>query len=263
MTYSMFTQCPADAVKIIQLTDTHLYADASRTFDGVNTQNSLECVIDLARENHWPPDMVLATGDLAHEPVPAAYERLREIFNGLKIPVYCIPGNHDDPTVMGKTLPASNVHLTRSIRGPQWQIILLDTVVPDSHGGHLAESEQTYLDEALRAAPEAYALICLHHSPVLIGSRFMDEIALDNPVALFAIIDRYPQVRAVLWGHIHQEFSAERGEVRLFGSPSTCVQFKPGAQEYVPDTQPPGYRWLLLQGDGTVQTGIQRLKGAA
>jgi Icc protein len=91
----------------------------------------------------------------------------------------------------------------------------------------------------------------------------MDEIALDNPAALFAIIDRYPQVRAVLWGHIHQEFSAERGGVHLFGSPSTCVQFKPGAQEYVPDTQPPGYRWLLLQGDGTVQTGIQRVKGAA
>ncbi|MCI0400886.1 MAG: phosphodiesterase [Gammaproteobacteria bacterium] len=256
---SAFAQYAADAIKIVQLTDTHLFAEPSRTFDGVDTEVSLQRVIDLACENHWPPDLVLATGDLAHEPLVGAYTRLRSLFNGLAVPVYCIPGNHDDPTVMGEALPSPGVHLTGSARRGRWQFVFLNTVLRNADGGHLPASELQRLDKALWAEPDLYALICLHHPPVMIGSRWMDAIALDNPDEFFAVLDRHAQVKAVVWGHIHQEFAAERNGVHLFGSPSTCVQFRPRSDEYRADTAPAGYRWLVLKKDGTIETGILRL----
>jgi Icc protein len=87
----------------------------------------------------------------------------------------------------------------------------------------------------------------------------MDSMAVDNADHLLAIVERHPQVRGLLWGHIHQEFDHTRRGVRFLGSPSTCIQFIPNKHGFGVDSAPPGYRWLILQPDGHIRTGIQRL----
>jgi len=87
----------------------------------------------------------------------------------------------------------------------------------------------------------------------------MDAMALENPGRLFTILDRSDRVRAVIWGHIHQVFESERRGVLLLGSPSTCVQFKPGADDYLVDDLAPGFRELLLLPDGSIETTVIRL----
>jgi Icc protein len=72
-------------------------------------------------------------------------------------------------------------------------------------------------------------------------------------------LDRYHHVKAVLWGHIHQEFNAERNGVRLMASPSTCVQFMPEAGEYRRDGRAAGYRYLKLHASGEIETYTLRL----
>ena len=52
-----------------------------------------------------------------------------------------------------------------------------------------------------------------------------------------------------------------RGNVRLLASPSTCVQFTPGSEDFAVDTLAPGYRWLRLLPDGTLETGVARVTG--
>jgi len=89
----------------------------------------------------------------------------------------------------------------------------------------------------------------------------MEPIGLRNADELFAVLDAYPQVRAVLWGHIHQEFDQLRNGVRLLASPSTCVQFAPGSEEFQVDQEAPGYRWLRLHADGQLETGVSRVTG--
>jgi len=42
-------------------------------------------------------------------------------------------------------------------------------------------------------------------------------------------------------------------------TPSTSIQFKPMTADFALDPQPPGYRWLELQADGHINTGIERL----
>jgi Icc protein len=151
------------------------------------------------------------------------------------------------------------VDMPRQILTGDWQILLLDTTVTGSNAGHLADSELTELDAALAAAPARPALICLHHNPIPVGSTWLDTMAIDNGAALLAIIDRHPQVRGVLWGHVHQQFDADRNGVRLLASPSTCVQFLPGSHDFALDDAAPGYRVLTLHPDGRIDSHVERL----
>lgn len=249
---------PADTLRVIQLSDTHLYADPHGTLLGLNTLNSLKQCVALAREHHWPPDAVLATGDLVHDGSAEGYRRLRRILEGLEVPVYAIPGNHDSAQ-MPRALTGRNIVNERRLLGRAWQIVLLDSRIPDSEAGALADGQLQHLERCLATHPRHHALVCLHHPPVAIGSPWMDTMRLQNPEPFFRTLDRHRQVRAVLWGHVHQEFRDERNGVALIASPSTCIQFKPRSVEFALDARPPGYRWLELRADGCFDTGVQRL----
>ncbi|MCY1451598.1 3',5'-cyclic adenosine monophosphate phosphodiesterase CpdA [compost metagenome] len=50
-----------------------------------------------------------------------------------------------------------------------------------------------------------------------------------------------------------------RNGVRLLASPSTCIQFEPGSEDFKVGEQAPGYRWLRLHPDGAVDTGVSRV----
>jgi len=245
-------------VRIVQITDTHLYADPDGRLLGLNTRHCLLAVIDLALQ-HGPPELVLASGDLAHDGTAQAYRQVRDCFARLDAPVFCLPGNHDEAGALREHLDQGPFHSVRSHRTGGWQLLFLDSSVAGSEGGHLASHELAALDAALCEQPDKPALICLHHQPVEVGSRWLDSMKVDNPQAFFAIVDRHPQVRAILWGHVHQEFAQRRNAVLLLATPSTCLQFQPGSERFAVQQIPPGYRWLDLYPDGTLQTGIRRL----
>jgi Icc protein len=67
-------------------------------------------------------------------------------------------------------------------------------------------------------------------------------------------------VRVVLGGHVHQSFEQLRNGVLMLTTPSTCAQFTPRTERCVMDLKPPGYRWLTLLPDGTVQTEVRWLQ---
>lgn len=257
---SGFKDLPADAVKVLQFSDMHLFAEPGNTLLGLDTQRSFLEVLYRARATHWPADLILLTGDLAQDGSRKAYRRLRQQLADLPAPVYRLPGNHDDPAAMDEILNGENVHTARIIESGNWQILLLDSTAPNRVEGHLDAAELAALDRCLTEHPDRHALICLHHPPVPVGSRWIDELGLTNAADFFAVVDRHPHVRAILWGHIHQEFDVVRNGVRLLSAPSTCFQFRPGADDFTLDARPPGYRWLVLHAEGLVTTGVCRLE---
>lgn len=133
---------------------------------------------------------------------------------------------------------------------------MLDSVVPGRAGGRLADEQLDLLDRALAGAGRRHALVCLHHHPVPMASRWLDEVGLENADAFFAAVDRHPNVRGIAWGHVHQAHDSLRGEVRLLSAPSTCAQFRPQSAEFAVDDRPPGYRILELRADGAIDTEI-------
>lgn len=245
---------------IIQLSDTHIFADEAAEFGGVDTQQSLARVIDQIITQEAPFDAVIVTGDLVQQAVPAAYQRLLSHLERFSVPVYCIAGNHDEPEMLQQCLNTDTDRYVAECLLGGWRIIFLNSHLPGTHAGHLAESELSRLRTALETQDSSPVLICLHHHPVSIGSPWMDAMALQNPQDLFDITDQHAQVRAIVWGHIHQEFASQRKGVYLFGCPSSCAQFQPGATAYARDTLGPGYRRLRLDESGHVSTEIIRLE---
>jgi len=214
-------------------------------------------VIRCAQSRFPHADLALVTGDLVHDETRAGYERLKRHFESFDIPVFCLPGNHDLPELMTEILSDSNVQTGRSSIRNAWQIILLDSTLKGKVGGHLNRQELNELERCLSEYPDRHALICLHHSPFLTGSYWLDNgLLLDNSEDLFAVLDRHEQVRCVLWGHIHQELNMVRNKVDYIATPSTMIQFKPNSHDFTVDDKPPAFRWLDLYPDGHLETGV-------
>jgi Icc protein len=245
------------SVLIVQLSDSHLFADPSRRLLGMNTTDSLLMVVDQALAEQPRIDLLVASGDLTQDGSLAAYRRFQVMTEPIMAPARWIAGNHDDRATL-RQVCAGTDRLEPVIDLGAWRIVLLDSSVPGAVYGHLAADQLELLDTALREAPQRHALVCLHHHPVDIGCAWMEPIGLHNAPELFAVLDRHPQVRGLLWGHIHQEFDQLRNGVRLLASPSTCVQFTPGSPEFQADKEAPGYRWLRLHADGRLDTGVSR-----
>ena len=245
-------------INLVQLTDTHISPDPDALLAGVNTTDTLLDVIN-AVNRHENLDLALLTGDLASEPSLKVYEKLAGILRRLELPVYCLAGNHDDPELMERLLNRANIGTANYLTGGTWAIILLNTHKPGSEGGYLSATELCRLDAALEGSRGKHVLVCLHHHPVSIRSPWMDAMALENSEALFRVLDPHDNVRGLLWGHIHQEFSMIRNGVLLLGSPSTCVQFLPQAEQAGVDARPPAYRTLTLAADGVIRTRVRWL----
>jgi Icc protein len=169
-------------------------------------------------------------------------------------------GNHDDPAAMASALGAAPFAGRGFHACGPWRLAMLDSHAPDRTDGELGASQLAALATALTAAPQNPWLLVMHHPPVAVGSAWLDAIGLADAPALWRIIDAHPQVRGVLWGHAHQAFEGWRGAVRLMGTPSTTrVQFLPGSDEFAVDTRGPGWRWLELLDDGTLQSAVEWL----
>ena len=70
-------------VRLVQLTDTHLCRAPGSTLLGMDTDHSLQAVIDLVRQERPEFDLLLATGDLSDGGAREAYERLQDYFTQL------------------------------------------------------------------------------------------------------------------------------------------------------------------------------------
>ncbi|PIA73499.1 Icc protein [Pseudomonas sp. NFACC19-2] len=257
---SLPTQSTDSSVLLVQLSDSHLFAEADGKLLGMDTCDSLQRVIERVLQEQPQIDLILATGDLSQDGSEASYQRFRQLTSAINAPIRWLAGNHDEIPPMQAACQGSEL-LEPVIDLGAWRIVMLDSSIPGAVPGFLADSQLELLDRALSEAPQRHHLICLHHHPVSIGCKWMEPIGLRNPDALFAVLDRYPQARTVLWGHIHQEFDQQRGNLRLLASPSTCVQFAPGSEEFQVDSEAPGYRWLRLHADGKLDTGVSRVTG--
>lgn len=244
-----------NALQVVQLTDTHLRASRGAELRGVDTEATLHAVLArIAAEGQ--PDLYLVTGDLAEDPVTDAYRRLRDIMGNTGVPVWCLPGNHDDPEIMRSELNRDGLATPRARRVNGWLIILLDSSTPGRIDGELGTGELSVLADILASYPDEPALVALHHPPVALGSRWIDALGLADAGTFFEVIDANPQVRAVIWGHAHQAWEGRWEDTLLMGTPSTCMQFLPEADEFTLDDRPPGWRRLALHPDGQVETRL-------
>jgi Icc protein len=249
------------APRLLHITDPHLFGDASLEIYDVNTTQSLRKVLEQARgDGPGPPDAIVVTGDIADDCSRQAYANFRQLLAPWDVPVLCLPGNHDAPDLMAQLLSSDNFQYCGRADCGDWTIVLLNTHIPREPSGRLAAAELERLQSELRSTTNRPLLVCQHHAPVAVGSAWLDALGLQNGAQQLAMIERAPQVRAVLAGHVHQAFEADSNRVRILTTPSTCAQFAPNSATCVMDLRPPGYRWLNLLADGSIRTQVRWLQ---
>ena len=249
----------ASPLLIAQVTDIHLFANPSQELLKLPTVKSFQVVLERLQSLFPQPDVLLLTGDLSQDETPESYVCLQNLLQPLGIPTYWLPGNHDQPSVMQQVLNRAPISPQKSFSAGDWQFILLNSAVPGCVHGQLSKESLDWLELQLQQSREQPTLIALHHPPFPVNSAWLDRISLGNAEELFAVVDRYPQVRLVVFGHIHQEFERSRHGVHYLGCPSTCIQFLPQSEAFGLDDKQPGFRLLNLYPNGSFQTKVERV----
>ncbi|WP_375751404.1 3',5'-cyclic-AMP phosphodiesterase [Vibrio sp. HN007] len=252
-----------DSIKLLQLTDTHLFSTTDGCLLSVNTLDSFHAVVQEVINQEVEYDAVLATGDISQDHTAKSYQRFEQGIASLEKKCLWLPGNHDFKPNMSSVLPSEQISADEHVlAGDHWQIIQLDSQVTGVPHGRLSEQQLALLKDKLEEYPDRYTLILLHHHPVLVGSAWLDQHTLYDADNFWNIIVKHTNVKATLCGHVHQEFDERHFGVRVMATPSTCVQFKPDSQDFALDAKEPGWRTLELKSDGTIETRVHRLKGS-
>jgi 3',5'-cyclic-AMP phosphodiesterase len=244
---------------VVQLTDIHLFATPDQSLMGITTRASLLPIVEQIAQLQPSPDVLLLTGDLSQDGSPESYEQIINLLSPLNLPIYWLPGNHDCFEVMARSLAVPPFLADKSFVQSGWRFLLLNSQVPGEVQGYLSLASLDWLKDELTAHPELPTTIAFHHPPLSLNTKWLDSSALQNPDDLFQIVDRHPQVKLVLFGHIHQEVEQVRSSVTYLGCPSTCFQFARDHQTFTLDDRYPGFRILDLAADGSWSSEVRRV----
>jgi Icc protein len=256
------TKHTGEQTLLLQLSDLHLRAGEN------GPDQRLARAIAVAAGLQPRPLGVLLCGDLADEPVAEVYERAYRMLAEMDIPIYAIPGNHDDRDLLamsfaGREQPNGEpVNVLADIGA--LRLIGCDTTVPGM-GGALPTDQLAWLAAALDEEPARPTLLALHHPPVACGIRAMDEIALDEHDAarLESLLEVHPQVLAVTCGHVHRTVTTMFAGRPLLICPSTNsalrLDLRPDdGQDTIFEEQPLGFAVHMLI-DGRLVSHVQPL----
>lgn len=237
-------------IKVLHLTDPHLFADPAGELRGTKTVESLSAVLAHYQASDWQADAAVVTGDLIQDDSREAYVHFREQLAALGMPVYCLPGNHDVRRLMRDALSAEPFRYCESLLTDNWLIVNIDSCVTGNAGGRVSAGELERLDAETKAADADNVMICLHHPPVPMNSTWLDSVGMDNGEEFLQRACASGKVRLVVFGHVHQDYDQLHNGIRVIGTPSTCRQFEKGSAEFAVDDNPPAYRRISLYTDG-------------
>ncbi len=227
------------ALKLVQLTDPHLLHPGEMLMD-LDVEARWESVLEAAARHD--PDAFCLTGDFcAHEPRWEVYARLRPRLDRLGIPYFVTTGNHDDRGMLRQAfgLPGNG-------DGPLFGIAEVKgypLLFLDSGPGVVDHRQLDWLEGALLEYPEAP--IFVHHPPVPMGVRFMDEkYPLRETGRLLSILTADGRPRRVFCGHYHTPRVVSHCNLEVYLCPPTSFFIRPESADFDMEPHYPGY--LLL-----------------
>ncbi len=216
-------------MRIAQITDLHVAEDGTFMRSFVDANAKLAAAVAFLEERSASIDAVVVTGDVTNDGHPEQYALLRELLDPLTIPTYLVPGNHDDlegfRTAFADRpwMPAEGP-VDYVVDDHEVRLVGIDTTEPDRHDGVYHPTQAEWLDATLAARPDVPTVLFGHHPPFLTGLWLFDAIRLTGAEHLRAVVERHPQVRLVVSGHVHRPVSTVWGGVQLTTSPSTTHQ---------------------------------------
>ena len=235
---------------LAQLSDLHLREPGRLAYGRLDTAPYLAQAVQTLLHLPQAPQAVVITGDLTDFGRAAEYAHLAELLAPLPMPVYLLPGNHDDRDQLRQSFPqhpylGTEGFVQYSVPVGPLQLIALDTVVPGASHGALCPQRLAWLAEELERQRERPVILALHHPPFQTLIGHMDRIGLLQGAAeLEALVTRHPQVQRVICGHLHRSIQVRFGGTLALTVPSpahqVCLDLAPDAASAW-TLEPPGF----------------------
>lgn len=253
---------------LAQISDLHLGAAWEEVEPGVEPLIRLEGVLDAILALPNGVDAVLVSGDVADDGSEQSYELARRALERLGVPVHVLPGNHDDRRRMREAfgLPgAGDEPINYTVGVGELRLVLLDSIVPGQDPGALGPDRMRWLDAALAEDSSAPTILAMHQAPLPTGNTHWDGINWeDSGMArreLAAVVERHPQLRAIVAGHLHRIAAATLAGRPVLSVPSAYVQAVPDYEgNDVEMIGLPGFA-LHVFSDGELASQVESLSG--
>jgi 3',5'-cyclic AMP phosphodiesterase CpdA len=210
---------------LLQLSDLHLGADASEVDPVVCLRAAVEAVLALPNR----PDALIVSGDLSDDGSERSYEQVAELLEPLQLAIHVLPGNHDDRAALRRVFGlagAGDEPINYSAELGPLRLLALDSTRPGEDRGELSGETLGWLDAELALEPARPTVLAMHHPPLVTALPPFDGICLSasERAGLAELLERHPQVRRVVCGHVHRTIAAELGGRAVLAIPSTHRQ---------------------------------------
>ena len=212
---------------IAQISDPHITLKRSNA-----AATHLQRAVEHLKGLPVPPDVVMVSGDCVNTGQLAEYAYFQELLSPLPMPVYVIPGNHDNRQQMLAVFgPQGSSPLNDFVQYVvdvgALRLIALDTHILGREAGVLCDERLRWLDARLTEASDRPTLIFMHHQPIHIGLTPMDQVSLVNADVFEELIARHHQVERIVTGHVHMAFLRRFAGTLLMSCPSTAHTMLP------------------------------------
>lgn len=202
-------------MQIAQISDTHV----SRVHPA--RASELAACIQFINRLDPAPDVVVHTGDVAHDGLPEEYATARRLLDELAAPYFVIPGNRDSrPELIkafadGRHIRSGMEFIQYPVEHPDARLIFIDTVSSNGNKGHLCGARLAHVEAMLSADASRPSLVFMHHPPFEVGIipdpfQYEDWAAVE---AFGAVLARHRHVRGVYCGHVHRNVQASIGSI--------------------------------------------------
>lgn len=258
-------KCETMTTLLLQLSDLHIREPGKLAYGRIETAPYLRRAIDSVLRLPQQPDAVVITGDLTDFGRAAEYDHLRALLTRLLMPVYLMPGNHDDRAQMRRSFAdhsylGTSGFVQFSVPVGGVQLIALDTVNTGASAGLLCSERLSWLAKQLEASAKKPIVVAMHHPPFQTLIGHMDAIGLlEGATELEALIAQHPNVERIICGHLHRSIHVRFGSTVASTAPSpahqVCLDLSPSAASaWV--LEPPGFVLHALPADGRMVSHV-------
>jgi Icc protein len=243
---------------VAQISDCHLFPNTDQTQFGINPYKNLETILALIKAKK--PDLLLVTGDLSADESQASYAHFQQLWStrGRFCPLKIIPGNHDDWSMLKHVVGAEIDLIEQPYCNDNWMLHGLNSQVIGSGEGWVDLQEIHRLCEIMQQQSGVNHLIALHHHPVEVQG-WANKYQWTNRQECLALLKTAPNLKAILFGHLHENVEQEYEQTLLLGCPSTCWQFIHADEFAIDESLTAGFRWLTLHNDGQIDNQVIRI----
>ncbi|MGF1700823.1 metallophosphoesterase [Photobacterium makurazakiensis] len=208
-------------MKVFQITDTHLAKTAGE--HDANLEKLLNIVDQDPEES-----ILLLTGDLANDAVPAAYNRLKSSIEKRANISHCfaLAGNHDDLNCMKACFKDSKIQIKQTANIDGIPFHFLDTSKKPLGtelalgAGRVARKEMAALKKTIR---KKQAVIVCHHPILDVSNQWFKQIGIENQNQL---IHAFKTKQMIISGHAHHYFEIQQGNIQQFVGISSSYGFE-------------------------------------